>query len=174
MVQINESKMIARLRSGDITALEYVYMEYADRLYSFSLSICKSKETAEDIIANVFLMVYNYLSSGKQIRNLKSFLYTSVRNATYDEIKFSSRKEPLPEDDIYKSNTLDICEKVLITLLLDRLPSDEREIILLYCYEGFLHKEIANILDIPEGTARWKYRNAIAKLKTWMGGVDND
>ncbi|HAN20917.1 MAG: hypothetical protein A2Y15_02875 [Clostridiales bacterium GWF2_36_10] len=171
---MNEGEVILRLQNGDISALEFVYKEYVDRLYSFSLSICKSKETAEDVTADIFIMLYHYLSSGKQISNLKSFLYTSVRNATYDKMKILLRDDTLPEDDIIVSNELDISEKVAVSIALKRLSSNEREIVLLYCYEGFLHKEIANILNIPEGTVRWKYRNAIIKLRSMLGGNDND
>lgn len=110
----------------------------------------------------------------REVNSLKAFLYASVRNAAYDRLKASSRNDPLPEDDINESNTPDISENVAITLSLERLPSDEREIVLLHCYEGFLHRETADLLDIPEGTVRWKYRNAISKLKCWIGGVDDD
>lgn len=168
---MSESEVILNLQNGDITALEIVYKEYADKLYSFSLSICKSKEIAEDVTADVFIMLYHYLSAGKLIINLKSFLYSSVRNATYDKLKTSFRYDTFPENDIIVSNELDVSEKVAISIALEKLSSGEREIVLLYCYEGFLHKEIAQILNIPEGTVRWKYRNAISKLKSILGGA---
>jgi RNA polymerase sigma-70 factor (ECF subfamily) len=173
-MQMDEDDITTRLRNGDITALELVYKEYADKLYSFVLSISKRKETAEDVVADVFVMLYSYLSDGKHVNNLKSFLYTSVRNAAYDKLKFASRNVSLPEDDIYIDNSIDMSVKLSITDALDRLPSDEREIVLLYCYENFLHKEIAQILDMPEGTVRWKYRKAISSLKTIFGGDFDD
>lgn len=173
-MQMNENDITVRLQNGDITVLELVYKEYADKLYSFALSISKSKETAEDAVADVFVMLYAFLSGGKQVNNLKSFLYTSVKNATYDKLKFASRNISLPEDDIFIDDDLDMSEKLATRDALDRLPSDEHEIVLLYCCESFLHKEIAEILDMPEGTVRWKYRKAISKLKTILGGASDD
>jgi len=166
--------MTARLQKGDITALEHVYKEYADKLYSFAISISKKKETAEDAVADVFVMLYSYLSSGRRVDNLKAFLYTSVRNTVYDNFKLSSRNLPFPDDDVFVDNTLDMSEKLMIYDALNRLPSDEREIALLYGYEGFLHRKIAAILDIPEGTVRWKYRKAITTLKSILGGAAGD
>jgi RNA polymerase sigma factor, sigma-70 family len=170
----NEQIIISKLQLGDVAALETVYKEYADKLYSFALSISKNKEIAEDVTANVFIKLYTYLSNGNGIGNLKSFLYTSVRNAVYDNFKYSSRNIPLPEDDIFVDDTTDMSRQVIIKEALDTLPADEREITLLYCYGGFLHKEIADILDIPEGTVRWKYRKALNTLKSRLGGIFDD
>ena len=170
---MNEDEIIARLSDGDVTALELVYKEYADKLYSFSLSICRIKEIAEDVTADIFVMLYSYLSSGKSVKNLKSFLYACVKNKTYDELKSISRHESLPEDDILIKEETDVSETVTTRFILEKLPSDEREIVTLYCISGLRHREIAEILDIPEGTVRWKYRNAISKLKKLLGGDED-
>jgi len=119
-------------------------------------------------------MLYKYFTEGNHVKKLKAFLYTAVRNATYDELKLASQNDSLPEYDIYQSKELNMDENVAINQLLDKLPYDEREIVLLHCYEGFLHKEIASMLDMPEGTVRWKYQRAISKLKLWIEGVYND
>jgi RNA polymerase sigma-70 factor (ECF subfamily) len=169
---MDEKDIIKRLQNGDITALEVVYNEYSGKIYSFSLSLCKSKETAEDVTADIFIMLYRYLSSGKIINNLKSFLFTAARNKIYDIYKISSRTEALPDDDIFFCDEPDNCDKIDIEAALEKLPPDEKEIVLFYCYGGLLHKEIASILNIPEGTVRWKYRNALSKLKALLGGAD--
>jgi RNA polymerase sigma-70 factor (ECF subfamily) len=171
---MDEKEMIARLSNGDVTVLELVYKEYADRLYSFALSICKSKEKAEDITADIFVMLYSHLSSGGTVRNLKSFLFTCTRNRAYDEWRFHSRHESLPEDDVFISETLDLSETVTLEQALGKLSSDEREIVTPYCVSGFLHREIAERLNMREGTVRWKYRGAIGKLKKLLGGDENE
>ena len=167
---MTETDILYALRNGDVTALEFVYKDYADRLYSFALSVSKNKEIAEDVTADVFIKLYTFLSKGNDVINLKAFLYTAVRNAVYDNFKSASRNTPLPDEDIFIDDSYAMDEKLAINDALGQLPQDEREIVLLYCYEGFLHKEIAEILDVPEGTVRWKYRKALSALKSILGG----
>jgi len=45
------------------------------------------------------------------------------------------------------------------------LNSDEREIVILFAVKSFKHREIAEIINKPEGTVRWLYQKAIQKLK---------
>jgi RNA polymerase sigma factor (sigma-70 family) len=171
---INEYEIKKRLQNGDITALEAVYQEYSNQIFAFSLSICKSRETAEDVTADIFIMLYQYLSADNAISNLKAFIFTACRNKTYDMLKKSSQNEPLPDDDIFIQDELPLDEKIAVTFALERLPADEKEIVSLFCIAGFLHKEIAQMLNMPEGTVRWKYRKAISKLKSLLGGAEND
>lgn len=168
----NEPEILGRLQHGDITALEAVYTEYGSALYAFSLSICKSRETAEDAVEELFVMLYQYLSAGKPITNLKSFLFTACRNKTLDLLRDAPRNVPLPDDDVLIKLELPLEEKTAVRFALEKLPPDEREIVLLHCSAGFLHREIAEILNLAEGTVRWKYRKAIATLKSQLGGAE--
>ena len=168
----NEQNTVKRLQGGDVTALEEVYKVYSDQIYAFSLSITKTKETAEDIVSEVFMRIYKYLSSGKSVNNLKAFLFTICRNVSYDKLRMLSLNQSLPEEDILFSLEMPIDEKFEVRVALEKLPSDEKDIVVLYCVSGFKHREIAEIMQIPEGTVRWKYRKALEKLKTELGGAD--
>lgn len=50
--------------------------------------------------------------------------------------------------------------------VLTKLEIDEREIFTLHVAAELKHREIANILSLPQSTVRWKYSNAVKKLKT--------
>ena len=168
---MDENEIKKRLKNGDIAALEVVYREFSDKLYSYALWLSKSAATAEDEVSDVFIKLYNYISGGRQVNSIKSFLYVSLRNALYDNFKLSVRYTTI---DHSINSSSDMNQRLIVEEALNKLSLDEREVILLHHYGGFLHREIALILDIPEGTIRWRYSKALKKLRTMLGGTYND
>ena len=162
-----------QLQSGDIGALETVYRWYCDRLYAYVFSLVRSKEVAEDILANGYLSLYRYASSGHRIDNLKAFLYAACRNASYDALNAKKRWKALNDDVSHTEETVDVEATVMLRQALLKLPLQEREIVSMHCYAGFKHREIADLLEIPEGTVRWKYRLALRKLKSDIGSDED-
>jgi RNA polymerase sigma-70 factor (ECF subfamily) len=159
------------MRRGELTALESAYRKYADRLYTYALSASGNTTVAEDAVADVFVRLYTFLSAGGEIHNLKSFFFTAVRNAVRDSYRREVRDLPLPEEDLLEDIAPGLSRRLIIEDALNQLPPDEREIIQLHCYGGFLHREIAGLLGLPEGTVRWKYRKGISTLRSILGGA---
>ena len=62
-----------------------------------------------------------------------------------------------------------VLEKVLHTL-----TDSERQIVMLHALSGLKHREVADLLGIPQATAISRYNRALAKLRTSMGGDDLD
>ena len=58
--------------------------------------------------------------------------------------------------------------------MLRLLTDSERQIVMLHALSGLKHREVADLLDIPQATAISRYNRALAKLRNSMGGDDLD
>ncbi len=162
---LDEKQIVKRLAEGDIMSLEVLYNEYGSQVYSYALSLTKSKELAEDAVTDAFIQTYEYVRKTKEVKSLKALVYTICRNKAFDEMKYRSRIQEMPEDWQIPDGAFPMDEKIAVRSAVNALPSPEKDIVILYCVHELKHKEIAKVLGIPEGTVRWKYRNALKTLK---------
>lgn len=167
--------LLANFRAGDRQAFDYIYDRYRDRLLSLSMSLYPDPHMAEDIVHNVFM---SFLQNAPQLhlrRSLRSYLFTSVRNAVrdifrrhaqiqrYEHLAISMPEQEEPEVSVYlfdSSQNLHQCLK--------HLPMEQREVVVLRAYEDLSFTEIAYRQSICSSTARGRYRYGIEKLGTLM------
>lgn len=71
----------------------------------------------------------------------------------------------LPDDNSISDGKFPMDERLAVKMAVEKLPSPDKEIVILYCVHGLRHREIAKVLSMPEGTVRWKYRSALKELK---------
>jgi RNA polymerase sigma factor (sigma-70 family) len=134
----------------------------------------KRRASAEDAAADTFLRFYQYASSGKRIGNVKALLFTICRNVSFDIYNKSKKNRVIQDEDMLEGigSVEDI--RLSVQEALNRLDDDERDIAVLHCVSGLKHKEIAEVLALPEGTVRWKYRLALDKLRNELGDERNE
>lgn len=156
------------LKDSDIDAFEEIVGRYGDRLFRFAFMRVGVRETAEDMVQEVFMRLFRSLSGGTKIENTESFLLKSISNACIDHFR-RYRPESVSIDDIPdipNEADRDITEEyVRIKRLLDGLPPEQAETIRLRCYDGLTFARIAEILDISESTVKSRYRYAIEGIK---------
>lgn len=169
------------LSENNMDGLKQVYDEYGRMIYSAVIQICKSPHTAEDITSDFFLRLRNAASVYKESRGHKKWLMISARNLAIDHMR--RQKHELPVEITEENGEIDpvlsvsdgtdtegeVTGSFYAQSLLSQLDSPSREIINLKVYCGFTFAEIADILHIPQGTAAWKYRTAISRLKKIIG-----
>lgn len=136
--------------------LEALYRSYAKELSVYLYSLCHSRETAEDLLHDVFLKAM--LSLDEQHPNFRAWLYTVAKNLCLNQIK--GRRPIPPEEGICPDRdspleTLLRQEKnrVLFDALFS-LDLLQREVITLQYFSGLPQKEIAQILGLTPGNVR--------------------
>lgn len=173
---------LENISKGDIQSLECLYNKLKTPVYAFALSMVRSKAAAEDILQDTFIKVYEKASLYK-LGNPKAWVLSITRNLSLDWLRRSSVVSP--EDDNKLLNLLDtaqsgdaavskIIDKMEVTSALLNINEKEREIFVLHVIGGLKHIEIAKLLEIPEGTVRWKYRRALSKLSKSLGGENDE
>ena len=152
--------------------LERIVGERQDWLFRFAYMRIGIREDAEDVVQEVLLSVFRRLREKTSMDNVEQYLIRAINNACTD---YSRRKHlkivpigmaeqvPIDESDrqIHK-------EFIRINRLLNSLPLEQSEIVRLKCYDELTFKQIAELQDIPEATAKSRYRYAIQHLQQMM------
>ena len=163
-----------------------IYEQYYDKIQNYLIRLVGDQE-AEEVTQIVFEKFSQKINSFKAKSKLSTWLYRIATNAGLDKLRSPSFKysqsgplAPFPihttetEHTIFENTTIQnsIDSKIIhsemnecIREFVDKLPSDYRAIIILNELEGFTNKEIAEILQVSNGTAKIRLHRARAKLK---------
>ena len=157
--------------------LEKIIKKEQDKLFRFAFMRVGNREDAEDIVQDVFLKLYVSGENLRHIRSLEYYLLRSISNCCQDyHRKKTIIMVPIDEATQFSEESEDrqICEEYQrINKLLSTLSDEQAEIVRLKCYDGLKFREIAKILEIPEATAKSRYRYAIAHLQQNINNYDN-
>ena len=159
---------------------------YMDQLYSHALRLTKNPADAEDLVQETYLKGYKAFNSFKDGTNLRAWLFRILTNSFINAYRKKQRSFDEQEvEDIEAFNTLSSADYSSNTHLgisaedalferltddeiqtaIDSLPGTYKDVVLLADVQGFSYKEIAEILDVPDGTVMSRLHRARAKLK---------
>lgn len=155
-----------------LSELERIVVERQDWLFRFAYMRIGVREDAEDVVQEVLLNVFRRLREKMHVESLEQYVIRSISNACNDYF----RRRPLSIVPLDKAEQVPVHEGdkqiheefIRINKLLDTLPKEQSEIVRLKCYDDLTFKQIAELQDIPEATAKSRYRYAIMHLKSKM------
>jgi len=127
-----------------------------DKLYRFALSITKDPATAQDVVQEVFIKIWNQGQEVK-IENLAAWAMRLTRNLSIDKTRLKSRSfdslgkaaemQNKSADPMRNTMAKDAAEKV--RQFIEELPVKQRNIIHLREIEEMTYEEISEILEVP-------------------------
>ncbi|MFH1423199.1 MAG: RNA polymerase sigma-70 factor [Planctomycetota bacterium] len=174
MTQYLDDKLIIKnLKEGDVLSFDNIFRKYNKKVYYFALSYLKNKEEAEDVVQEVFMNLWKYRDQINEYYVFSKYIFKITYNATCKKFrKQASDKKQLEEvmrnfifeDD---STNLDIEYNNLLetaNLLIEKLPSRQKNIFLLSIKEQLTNKQIAQQLNISKKTVE----NYLAMAKTFL------
>ena len=162
MIQDLDNKLIInKLKEGDVSSFDAIFKKYNKKVYYFALSYLKNKEEAEDVVQEVFMNLWKYRDQINEYYVFSKYLFKITYNATCKRFrKQSSDKKHLEEvlknisiED--NSTKLDIEYNNLVettNLLIEKLPSRQKNILLLSIEEHLNTEQIAQKLNISKKT----------------------
>lgn len=147
--------------------LEELYDKHARALYRYALSILGQAEDAEDALQETFVRLARDHHKLAKVRNIRAYLFTSVRNAAYSILRSQRRQdegqraicEAFPSETESRESPHALCEAF------EKLPVEQREVIVLKVFDGMTFKEIARTVGASINTAASRYRYGIDKLR---------
>lgn len=160
MIQYPDDKaIIKRLKEGDIISFDTIFNKYNKKVFYFSYSYLKNKEEAEDVVQEVFLNLWKYRDQINDYYVFSKYLFKITYNATCKKFrKQASDKKQL--DEVLRSITIEDYSTDLeieynnlletANLLIAKLPSRQKEILLLSINEQLENEQIANKLHITK------------------------
>jgi RNA polymerase sigma-70 factor (ECF subfamily) len=149
-------------------------------LCAFGYRYVKDSFVAEDMIQEVFEILWEKRSDFNHEKAVKAFLYTSVRNKCLNHLKHKAVLEKHEEKLIYELEsesffTQHVIEEETFNQLyieIEHLPNAAKKIILL-ALKGLKNKEIAETLNISENTVKTQKKIAYSKLKKGLSPIVN-
>ena len=164
-----ERAMIA-LQNGDTNSLATIYDLTSKGVFTFVLPIVRDYATAEDIMQQTYISVYEKIASYQSGTNARNWILTIAKNLAINEFNKQKKivgfdydeEQSLPEGLYSLDETLDT---PTIRIANEILTEEEFKIVIMFAIGEYKHREIAELLGLPLGTVTWKYKNAIEKIK---------
>jgi RNA polymerase sigma-70 factor, ECF subfamily len=175
-----DALLVTRVRAGDDSALAIVYDEHAGLVYGLARRVTRNEELARDIVQEVFAYFWENPDRVDLGRGtLRAYLSVLAHRRAVDEVRryeARSRAEtasaPPEEEDGPEAQVVAEAARSWrgkrVSELLATLSAEQREVVRLAYYEGLTYVQVANMLGIPEGTAKYRLRAALAKLRTLL------
>ncbi len=151
-------------------ALELIYKFAGRELYMYLLGITGAQPDAEDLLSDLFVRIAERKESLLKADNLKAYLYRMAANMAYDRIKRRKKHEAMLNDYslILEAKNEEALSKEEITELhsiLNCLPAEQKEVVILKNFMEKTFNEIAEITNVSINTAISRHRYALKKLK---------
>jgi len=173
-IKYSEQELVALLNEQNNDAFNYLYDHYSGALFTIINQIVPDKDTASDVLQEVFVNVWRKISTYDETKGrLFTWMLNIARNAAIDKVRSkgyrdNQRTQPIAEDEnggmSISSNP--IVNDVGLKKVLTTLNEEYRKLIDLSYFQGFTHEEIAKMLGIPLGTVKTRIRTAISQLRT--------
>lgn len=158
--------------SGDVCVFKLFYTSYFDELYKYAFKIHPNIDFAKDCVQDVFVEFYERRSFLSKPKNLRNYLYQSIRNKSfrklkrerkYDEFKIDSTAY-ISESNLFKDED-EHRNKEILSSLIKGLSKKQQEILFLRFSQGFSYDEIGELLKIDKSSVRKQVYRAIKKIR---------
>lgn len=146
---------------------------HADGLYRFLLKNIKDEEVARDLVQESFMKLWEKRKE-VQSEKSKSYLFTTGyhtmidfirknrRNVSYNTVEYAEESHEKGYSDL----------KEILNEAIEKLPVDQKSVVLLRDYEGYSYKEIAEITELTESQVKVYIYRARLFLKKYIGSMD--
>ena len=186
--QPTDNELISQFINGNSEAVEVLIHRYKNRVFTYIYFTVKNQHLAEDIFQDTFVKVIKSLQEGKYQDNGRfvSWVMRIAHNLVIDHYRHEKQLNTCSnnnnEIDLFNSTKYseDTIEQVMVSnqvlddvrKLVDELPPDQREIILLRHYGGLSFKEIAEQTNVSINTALGRMRYALINMRKLIKQYD--
>ena len=178
-----DTVLLQAVLAGDGTAYRGLVEKYQNRVYAMVYGMLRNREDARDITQEAFVKAFRNLETFRLEASFYTWLYRIAMNLAIDFTRKRKRRENAGFDEGIAARDEDggisevhhgdspgraLERKQLFTQIMtamETLPEDQRQVILLRELEGLSYKEIADVMEIPEGTVMSRLFYARKKLQ---------
>ncbi len=178
---ISDQELINRYISGNELSLEQLIHRHKNKVFSYIIMVVKDKQHADDIFQDTFIKVINTLKAGayKEEGKFIQWVMRIAHNLVIDHFR-KSRRLPIVDNQHDDFNLIDnlriydesfedrlITEQIHQDLrsLIDYLPAEQRDVLIMRHYADMSFKEIAEQTDVSINTALGRMRYALINLR---------
>jgi RNA polymerase sigma-70 factor, ECF subfamily len=162
-------------------ALAEAYRRHAGAVFALARRLLNDPTLAEEIVQEVFLRIWNNPERFDPARGtLRSYLLAQCHGRSVDLLRSETSRRRREDRDAHRAaeSGYDLEHEVVDLTVAERvkealvtLPAGEREAIALAYFGGHTYREVADILDQPEGTVKSRIRSGLKRLRTELVGA---
>ena len=179
-VERNEADalLVARIRAGDEDAFESLMTRYQAPLFRYLRGLVGDQEQARDLVQETFLRAYRSIGTLEDAGLLRSWLYRIAHNQAYSALRRRRLISWLPLTFGQHVSTpapeRGAVESARVEEALARIPAQQRAPLLLHLVAGFTYAEVAELLQVSEGTVRMRISRGRAAFRAAYGAEEDD
>ena len=177
---LSDQELVKNYINGDNSSFEVLLNRHKNRVFAFIMSKIKNKDLSEDIFQDTYVKVVNSLQKGKYNEEGKflPWVMRIAHNLVIDHFRKQKKMHMIRSNndfdifDVIKDSKINADEKLIkdqifsdLNSLIDKLPSDQKEVLKMRYYEELSFKKIAEHFDISINTALGRMRYALINLR---------
>ncbi|WP_076380212.1 RNA polymerase sigma factor [Filimonas lacunae] len=173
----NESALLHLIAAGDEAAFREFFESNRNKLYTFIFRFTKTAHVTEELVQDVFMRFWTYRTNLTTVENPAGYLFFMARNRCIDYLRKVANENAMLEK-VWKQiseaqnsteEQLQMNEvRRLIDTALSRLSAQKRSVFHLSRYEGLSTREIAQRLQLSEGTVRNIMSDVLLQVRTYL------
>lgn len=147
------------------------------RLYKIAYVYVKNEDDALEVFQETVYKAYVSIKDLKEEKHFSTWITRILINTTYDYLKKKKRVIPMESDVLERKSTnygsqniLQFAEKLDLLRYIEELDIKYKTVLILRFYKDYTIKQIASILECPEGTVKTNIHRAISLLRVKMKG----
>lgn len=170
--------LLCKISEDDEVAFRKLFDTYYQKLFHLALYFIKSKELAEEIVSDVFFIIWKRRKALGDVDDIEKYLYISTKNQALHYIRRTPvvdkiplelytvnvlRDENNPEDKLLSQEYSALIQKAI-----DSLPDKCKEVFRLVLSDKLKHKQIAQLLNISEKTVEAHITTAYKRIAQYV------
>lgn len=182
-----DREVVARIAAGDQRALQECYEAHAGAMLGLARRVLGDEHRAEDVVQAVLVRLWTEPHRYDPARGaLRSFLYRETQSRSIELVRTEQARSTrerreldarpvTTQDDAVEQEAWSMIRAELVRDALAELSPGEREVIDLAYFGGHSYREVARMLQLPEGTVKSRIRIGLAKLADRLetSGLEN-
>jgi RNA polymerase sigma-70 factor (ECF subfamily) len=161
----DDSYCLSKIKEGDEHFFNLIFEKYRNQLFAYLFKVTKSRETAEEVVLDVFLKLWHGREAVTEIENLEAFLFRVAHNKAIDFFR-AAKRNPTMQQEIWELITEAISYETADKKLLDKnieelvqsavnqLSPQRKKVYYLRNNEDLSYNEIASALNLSTNTVR--------------------
>ncbi|MBN1293427.1 MAG: sigma-70 family RNA polymerase sigma factor [Candidatus Latescibacteria bacterium] len=164
--------IVERCKQGDRHSYKELYDLCKNRVYSTAIRLLGNAQDAEDAVQETFIKVFKNIHMFRGDSSVFTWIYRISVNICIEHMR---KKKNVPYHDSLDDTEGDpvvvadtqnpVTARLIIEKEIEQLPEGFKTVFVLHTIEGFKHREIADILDISEGTSKSQLAAAKSRLR---------
>ena len=178
---LSDQALLNRYLSGDRSAMSQLIERHSRRVRDYINMMVKDRDVADDIFQETFIKAVRVIDEGRYTDNGKflSWILRIAHNQVIDHFRAQRQDKAVSESDagFDMLGTLKFAERTVedsmvsdqierdVRALVDQLPEEQREVVMMRCFSGLSFKDIAEQTNVSINTALGRMRYALINLR---------